>query len=162
VQGEILEALRKNAHFEEVASVPAPNGKKYIIFERASPFNGLHPVTGMAPIEGPYPQWNMGAVEWGLFPSTQLELMETSQGKARLEMYCKTDMPGETMTVSLNDKLIYTYTFPKPEDFYEIDVPLELADGKNKIKLEYSKGVANEARPMAVLFQKLRVNLIKK
>ena len=161
IQGKVVEMLRADSNFVETTVAPVLNSDSLIIFSRSTPFEGFTPTLGMAGVEGPYPQWNLPVVRWGLYPRTVLDVNFKGGGKAVLKVSGETNLPSETMTVNLNGKDVYTYTFKSVSKFEDMEVPIELANGKNTIQFNYTAGDPNPAKSMAVLFQKLTITSSK-
>jgi len=122
------------------------------------PFGWWPVAEGLGYIEGPYPEWDLPAVRWGLWPRTQLEFDSDGEPLV-LEMVCGTNhLQSQEMTVLLNEEQMGRYSFSRPGEFKEMRILLAPQSGRNVLTLEYQAwDETNPKRPLALLFKRLRI-----
>jgi hypothetical protein len=160
IQDQTLELVRSHGDFRQIAAVPTINGKRYFIFEKPGPFSGWDRIDGLAPEEGPYPQWNLPVVRWGV-GNTTIGQFTAGPGGAALHIVARADMPDQMMTVQLDGRTLVTHRFSKPGQFDTLEIPLAADSGTHTIRINYALHENNPDRPMAVLYQKLRISASK-
>jgi len=126
-------------------------------------FCGWDEEIGIGPEEGPYPDWNLPFVRWGLGPRTELRF-KSKKERALLSMICGTHhLSWQNMEIILNGVPIYRHRFATPGRFFEIRIPLETIAGKNVIVFKYQTwDVDNPDKPLALLFKQLHIVSIRK
>lgn len=157
IQDQTLELVRSRGDFRQIAIVPTINGKRYFVFEKPGPFSGWDRIEGLAREEGPYPQWNLPVVRWGLGTATTAHFTAGPKG-AVLHIVARADVPGQAMIVQLDGRVLIQHQFAKPGQFDTLNIPLEAQAGAHTVVLSYTKHDNNPDRPMAVLYQKLQVS----
>ncbi|HLX61437.1 MAG TPA: hypothetical protein VKX17_09165 [Planctomycetota bacterium] len=157
-QGVILQQLYDDPRYEEVARVPTYTGKGYVIFRRTSKKNflGFNALEGLAAREGPYPQWGMPVVRWGLYPSTRLVPDDGSSGRMELDCEAQVHKPGQTVAVKAAGKEVFRYAFKNVFSFEVFKCEFDLPAGES-VSLEYAFGDTTSNIPRAVLFKMLRL-----
>lgn len=126
--------------------------KKRNTFDVPMPFS----VQGFLALEGPYPQWNLPVVCWGLLPESKIILADAEKGKYQLNLSARV-MPGAQMIISVNDTKIYSHVF-SGYTFENINSSFSAAGQPTVLKFQYS-GI-NHGRDLAnraVLFQKIKL-----
>lgn len=137
----------------------APDASAHVAGRAA--FYGWTRATGLAPAEGPYPQWSLPRVRWGLGPVTRLSF-ESSQGENRnLVMRCKPhQVADQELSVLLDGSPMGRRVFPNGEQFVDVVFPLTASGGAHEIEIRYRTWDASDPdRPLAILFEKLRIEL---
>lgn len=167
VQPRVIESF--NAEFElpekgditinYSSETPVPPKTEMVYFNKFKlytyAFNGWRAQSGLADLEGPYPQWNLGAVRWGLHPSTHLIADRPEGGTYILECVAKAETVL-TMTIEVAGKKVLEHTFNEPSKFENLSAEFELPPG-GEITLNYSHGAPIKEKPMSVLFKALRL-----
>lgn len=122
----------------------------------ADRFRGWTSIEGLDPPEGPYPQWDLPQVRWGVGRRTTL-VFEADGRERALVMTCRrNENPMQTMVVRMNGRELLRHTFGG-QDFQTIRVPLGAAHGRTTIVLEYVRELDPEKNPrgLSVLFKAL-------
>lgn len=156
VQDQTLNLVRSRPDFHQIAAVPTFNGKYYYLFEKPGPFSGWDQIEGLAAEEGPYPQWKLPVVRWGLGPATIGHYTAGPRG-AELHIIARADLENQEMTIELDGLELLKHKFAKPGHFDTLNIPLPNQPGPHTIALNYARHDANPDRPMAVLFVKLQL-----
>lgn len=158
LQGQTLALLRDRQGLVELATFPTLSGKSYVLFERIGAFFGWAATDGFLGDEGPYPQWSLPIVRWGLGPSSRLQVRDTRGGSSTLVLEGRSDLRNQVMIVRLDGNEIARYHFTEPGKFETITIVLPLAPGSHNIELAYRvwQEQPNEPR-RAVLFKTLRI-----
>ena len=127
------------------------------------PFVGWTPIDGIMPIEGPYPQWNLPRVRWGIYPATRLHVQCSQAGDYRLILDMRrSDDPRQAITVSINGQTTITHHFTEAFEFQSLSVEMKLKAGDNTIELRYASGDPDGPPGRAVLFSKMQVIPVEK
>jgi hypothetical protein len=173
-QDQILSALRARKDYTLVDKLEyPPNHRNFYIFRKSGPFDGLNPVSGIGPIEGPYPQWNMPfPVRWAIMPASHLIPIDGSAtsdgagpdqplagpGRYDLVLSAATQLDGQEMVVQLDGRELGRYAFAEQSVFYDLSYPVDLTPGPHQVTLLFKKGQGpNPAFKMAVLFRTLKL-----
>ena len=122
-------------------------------------FGGWDQEAGLRPEEGPYSQWDLPIVRWGVGSSTELQF--SGRGKQMtLHAICGPHhLPWQKVSICLNGEPIHRQQFDAPFEFHEISIPLKSHAGRNLLAIEYeTQDDADESFPMALLFKKLRID----
>lgn len=159
IHKEALEMMDARPDFTRVLRVPAPRSDSlFVVFERREMvmdgFAGVRALSGMLPLEGPFPQWHTPRVRWGVAPGTVLETL-VPEGSYMLRMMCQTHAEGQVMTVRLDGKEIGALHFVQTRDWEPLDLPVTLEPGPHKVTLEYTASNASPDAARAVLFRGL-------
>ncbi len=128
------------------------------------PFDGFGKVSGLNPVEGPYPQWDLPEVRWGIFPETRLEVPSKGVGKWELYMEVRrNDNTGQTLEILLNGESLTRFAFSGAFRFEPIQVALPLREGKNEVVIRYGSGDNKDAWPegRGALFRMLQVRKVR-
>ncbi len=154
IQAQTLAMLRARGDYKLVATCPGLANKMYFVYQKAPPFQGWGLMEGLGPVEGPYPQWQLPVVRWGVGRSTLLTTHAATTGTQRLCISCDSQLPDQRMTIKLDGRTIVTESFPRPNVFLDFEYPLQLTEGDHRIDLEYARSSETDAG-RAVLFQRL-------
>jgi hypothetical protein len=158
VQGQTLALIRSSPDFVQIASFPTPSGKPYYVFERRPKFSGWKALSGMGEVEGPYPQWNLPKVRWGLGPASLLAVDGAQGGRMRLIISCYTHIPNQKVTVRFDGKRIAVHVLPVVGKVYRFETRLDVSRGPHSIELVYKDWVRDPPnRPRATLFAELQL-----
>jgi hypothetical protein len=161
IADQILKWIRAQADWSLLQTIEAYDGLNYFVF--VNPKNvrafrnsvSLGPEThGFLAIEGPYPD-GLGVVRWGIAPESTT-LFNLPGGEKRVLVLSARSIPGQTLTILLNDSEQLRHTF-KTGEFEEITVPLFLAKGENRLTLRYTMHLPVTADKIkrAVLFREI-------
>jgi hypothetical protein len=133
--------------------VPAAN-----VLSRLYPFDG-YVATGLWNEEGPWPQWNLPVVRWGLGPETRLDFYSIAGGPSRLVMCCRRNNdPAQALQVKLNGRVLLSRALGPSGDFQEMDIPFDARAGNNCVEISYRTwDTGSERRQTAVLYKKLQI-----
>jgi hypothetical protein len=158
VRLETLAALRADPSFSLFHTVRDGQGAPYYMFERIGAFHGFREAQGLYALEGPYPQWHLGLVRWGLGPETTLKVEAEETGRYRLSLDGRGAVPDLEVTLLLDGQRIAGHTFKDPSVFESVEMPLDLHAGEHSLRIVYSQWMAApDGRKLAVLFNSLRV-----
>lgn len=135
-----------------------PQDRNDLIDSLAAPFFGWTALEGLDPEGGPFPQWDLPVVRWGLAPRTEL-IFDSDGGPLVVSMLCgKHQLPNQKATILLNGEQIARYEFTVPGEFRDINIPINPKAGTNRLTLEYQTWDKKfPERPMALLFKRLRI-----
>ncbi len=123
------------------------------------PFFGWSVAKGLSGEEGPYPQWELPVVRWGLGPRTELTF-EADGRPLVLAMVCGTHhLQWQRITILLNGEQVGQYSFDHPGEFRDIHIPITSRAGRNSLTIEYETEDRTEPEhPLALLFRRLRID----
>jgi len=157
LQERTLALVRSRPDFVQNGAFPTLNEKSYVLFEKIGPFFGWSATTGLLDVEGPYPQWELPLVRWGCGPSSVLTPRDQGGGRMKLIAKCRSSLAGQQMTIRLDGRELQRQSLDTGR-FDQIEIPLTLAPGPHRVKLDYTvwERSAN-APPRAVLFEVLQV-----
>jgi hypothetical protein len=157
VRGETLATLRADHSFVLFRTVQDTAGAPYYLFEKI-PFYGFNDLGGLSALEGPYPQWKLGLVRWGLGPETALGIEVERAGRYRLSLDGRPAQRRLDVSFLLDDRILARHAFEDPNTFERVEVPIELPAGKHTLKIAYRQWVrASDGRPLAVLFNSIQM-----
>ncbi|MGN6368458.1 MAG: hypothetical protein ACTHN5_09375 [Phycisphaerae bacterium] len=149
-------------------SVLQEGGMFYIIQRHRHPlpeaarnfhFGIYETVSGLDPQEGPYPQWNLPLVRWGLGPATKLSYH--GDGKPLvLKMECLHFGNGyheEHLQIVLNGKTVAEGDMTDKVWPASLSFNIPATTGENELEIRYSHWdeVSTPGRPLAMLFKTL-------
>jgi hypothetical protein len=120
------------------------------------PFIGWRNSEGLDRLEGPYPQWDLPQVRWGLGPATTLVFHGDGKPATLILEGRRNDRRDQSLVVRLNGEEIARHEFGKFE-FRELRVPLAPKRGSNELVLEYGAWNTETPRATAVLFRRLQI-----
>ncbi|HEX4055033.1 MAG TPA: glycosyltransferase family 39 protein [Tepidisphaeraceae bacterium] len=121
-------------------------------------FNGWSPIDGISSAMGPYPQWNLPRVRWGIYPATHLRVQTLQAGQYRLVLNMRrNDDIKQTITIDLNGRTLTTHRFTDAFKFEPFSLNLTLNTGVNEIGFRYASGDTDSSLRRAVLFSTLQV-----
>lgn len=125
----------------------------------AMPYIGWQPLEGLGPPQGPFPEWDLPIVRWGIGLKTRLSFHSRAT-PAQLVMECRrNNSENQTIEVLLNGEPVHRHAFDPAWEFVTIRVPLAPRQGPNQVELRYGNVVKAEAggQGRAVLFRKLQI-----
>lgn len=158
MQDATLAHIRANPDFAEIAAIPTQNEKRFFVFKRVPPFYGWDVTTGLGPVEGPYPDWKLREVRWGFGPKTVATLPPAlTTGDYLLVVSGKPALANLEMTVRIDGREVGRHVFPSQLRFDAFELPVHLGPGRHEIELDYANWAKVEPRPMAVLFQTMKL-----
>jgi hypothetical protein len=155
---DIIEQFRRSPYLDEVGAIASPAGKGFVLFAHTDnkAFSGFSARSGLGPKEGPFPQWQLPVVCWGLYPSMTLVAEGNEGGKMHLSMDCRANEADQRMTIKVGGEEKFNHAFLNPGVFEFLETDLELPAG-GEIVFEYAHGAPFKEKPMAVLFRSLRL-----
>jgi hypothetical protein len=158
---EILTLARTQPYLVEVQSFPSFDGVVYYLFKnKHNSFTGWKSFKNLGPVEGPFPNWGLPRVRWGLGTQTRLQFDSKQDAPMRLSMSCRSGTSDQVLTVLLDGKEIFNQSLPGGKAFTAIDFLLPvLADGEHELTLAYSASDSSSeaARSLSVLFDRLQI-----
>jgi Dolichyl-phosphate-mannose-protein mannosyltransferase len=155
---QTLALIRARPDFELLATVPVGDGLNYYVFHKLGRFHGWTQVVGLAPLEGPYPQWGLGQVRWGLGPATTITLDADSAHDMEFSARAQSQLADQKMTILLDGRKMAEHAFTVPGNFDMVIVPMHLAPGRHVLTLQYATWVTDPARQAAVLYTALQID----
>jgi len=169
VQEDFPESKRQNANlaymneaieFRRALVLTTPGtDKHFVLFERIPDgelFSGTRPISGLLPVEGPYPQWSIRRMQWATFPEAKMTLTDAASD-SELRMLCEAHLPGQVMTILLDDREIAKVEFAAPFQVVQRTVPLTGAAPNSVITFKFSVGADGPDARRSVQFRVLRV-----
>lgn len=160
IQEQTLRMVRESQEFHLLAVNETIARRKYYVFERVSGFADSIVLSGFGEREGPYPQWSLPSVRWGLGPKSMLVVRVPGPGRARLIVSGLSYRGSQSIGFIVGQKEIYRHTFEQPGQFDTFVVPIQLEGTETTVEFVYGLAeVPNAAdrRPRAVLFKTLQV-----
>lgn len=160
LEGPILEVLQHRHDYKQVARFEfRKKGKSFFVFQRVGPFSGYEILGGLGAPEGPYPQWNLPDVRWGLKePATVLRLTSLSGGAGTLHISGRTPIAGQTIVLRLNADEVARFHFTNVDEFEDFSLPITIGPGRHTITLAYTKAEEGPVK-RAVLFREIHFDL---
>jgi hypothetical protein len=167
VQKPVLDFLRTQPDLEEIMTLKTSNdvANGYIrLFANHSrlqkgEFTVIlpHPVSGFLPPEGPYPQWKLPMVRWGLYPESEIFLPDKLSGNVTINLSAR-GQKGIAMGVTLNKIGFFHHVFIT-DSFEDITIPVTVTPGKKVIGLTYDKVITDgkDKYDRTILFQNIRI-----
>jgi hypothetical protein len=153
------EMFSEGDDFTRLENWTGPEGAEFCLFRNESlsdPFRGFTAQQGMLPIEGPYPQWSLGLVRWGVLPRTRLTLEAPADGAYRLLIDLRANTPGRTAAFRLDGREIHRHDFAGRVGFYEhLALKFDLTRGSHDLEIEYNGG--DDADGRAVLYGRIQL-----
>ena len=113
-------------------------------------------ISGFLPPEGPYPQWKLPVVRWGLYPESQILLPDRLRGGIKIRLSAR-GKPGTALVVTHNRVEIYRHLF-KGSSFEDIAIPLSVSSGQNAVGFQYEEfSTGEDGINRTILFQNIRI-----
>jgi hypothetical protein len=164
-QQHMLDTLRGLPEFRECASVNTIGDGHYVFFVRRGrlldgllePFIGFTALSGLAPIEGPWPQYKLPVVRPGLLPRTVLRFDSVDGQPIVVLLDAMSAVPGQTLTMTLNGATLVELPLETDWRFHMIEKRLTPIVGSNSLELIYAAGESNADSPKAVFFKSIRI-----
>jgi len=154
-----VQALRRSADFEPVTTFPISSFESYSLLKRVPDFIGFDRTTGIAPEEGPYPNWFFyRPVRWGLGAESTIEFVTPKAGLYRLAIDAQSWNPNQRIRMTLDGAVVADRTL-KPGITETFDTALDLPGGHHELRTAYQPPakVDRSGRALAVLFRSLRI-----
>jgi hypothetical protein len=158
VLDQSLAAIRRRRDFQLIARIPSETGGAFYIFDRPPVFGDWVTASDLGPDEGPFPQWNLPIVRWGLYPSVTLVVRALEAGTYHLRAAARAQVDGQEITVLADGQVAGRYRFTETIQFEDIDIPLSLGAGEHKVELDFAKSqtITPGRRPGGALFARLQ------
>ncbi|MBK8916115.1 MAG: polysaccharide pyruvyl transferase family protein [Phycisphaerales bacterium] len=113
---------------------------------------------GITPAEGPYPQFDLPVVRWGLGPQSVLRFASSGGAAVLCIEARRNDDPHQAIELSLNGRLVARHQFGPEAVFHELRLPVRTVAGENELRMEYqSWGSKDDPRELAVLFRRIQI-----
>ena len=156
-QSSILERLDADPDFALAGIYGTPHDGEVYLFTRTTGFRGLRGLSGLGPLEGPYPQWNLHTrLRWAMGPVTRFEVRLAADARVRIKWDARADFPDQTITVKVSGHAVHRHAFSTPGVFEQGEVVHDLSAGRHLVELEHSHwNIPSEQdnRPRAVLLR---------
>jgi hypothetical protein len=156
IQDQTLALVRSDSEFEQIAEFPTLTGKRYFLFHRER-FAGVDAVSGLGPIEGPYPRWGLDKVKWGNGPRSVTHLSAPADGEYKLMTEGRAAVAGARMTLSIDGHPAGSHVFETNSRFEREEFMFHLAPGSHELELDYSDWDRAGGQSRAVLFDLLKL-----
>lgn len=157
IQDKLLATLRARHDFREIGRFPfIRNGKGFVLFQR-SDFSGWEPTSGFGKFEGPFKKSEFHSVIWGMGPSSTLKIPAAADGVYRVYWEAQTLVPKVTLSLKLDGIPLGQINMKAENGFTPAVLNLRMGKGEHQLLIDYSEWDRHTERPMAVLFQVLRV-----
>ena len=126
------------------------NGGAALIYKALPAFSVFEQTDGLGPIEGPYPQWNLPHIRWGIGAQSSLIAQGPPNSRAKLFILASGHAnEGQNLSVLIDGEL--KLNAGVPTEFTNYEIPIEFgATGTAKIVLRYGVPATN-----AVLYKAL-------
>ena len=160
IQPDLLDALARDAEHVLARTFVSPSGDEVLLYARASGFQGIRAIEGLAAAEGPYPELGLPRVRWGVGPLTRVELNVPPPGGGRLLIDARGDFAGQTMQLRVGARRLRDVTLTVPGRFAKSEIALGLEPGLHELEIVHShwhEPMVTDDRPRAVLFRTLLV-----
>lgn len=125
----------------------------FTIWRRDIPFENTTPISGLGPLEGPYPP-HLWRVRWGLYPKTTVSISPSNEAQT-LEVVASSDLQDQSLSIESNNGKIAELSFPEIGKRYSLK--LKIPPLHSEITIKYTRGEESEDFKRAVLFQKFIV-----
>lgn len=159
--GELSDQLGPSADATDFAGQIRPlNAAAIATLAPGSPrFQGLTPLAGWEPEEGPFPEAFLPRFHWGTAPESRFLLPPGTPLDALLEVEALSYAEDQVMTVLLNDTVVQQMPFPRVNQKESVRLPLALDARENRLVFRYRTSLETLAdrRRLAVIFLTLRV-----
>jgi hypothetical protein len=121
-------------------------------------FEGFADVAGLSDEQGPYPQWYLPVIRWGLAPRTVVAFTAPEAGVWRLEFDYQCPYPDQRFQVYLDNLLLDSVAITRVSRPRSLIFESAVAAGRHEVRLEYAHGFPRneDPRPLAVLFRAIR------
>jgi hypothetical protein len=160
VQRHATQTLATMADDFQVFRYPSPKGGEARMHVRRGPFQGIEAGMGLGNLEGPFPQWNLPIVRWGLGKESSVHVVGATGANARLRIEAQTPLEDQRIKVLVNGKAAGEFRFSAREVPQAFDLELGELPAASTIILQYARSTEpspNDPRRMAVLFRRLQV-----
>lgn len=149
---EILKAVAHDQDWELRRTFDSVDGKHHILlYHRRPPLRGVRAVSGFLDTEGPYPQWNMGYVQWAVGQEARLDRISDAHSLLHIEAIGS--MPDQSIEVNVDGRELGVCRLPNVFEVCEIPIPQELE--ANKITLHFLNHSTDDQVGRAVLFKRI-------
>jgi hypothetical protein len=156
IQDQTLALVRNDPEFDEIGEFPTLNGKKYFLFRRER-YSDIEAITGLGPVEGPYPQWGLDKVRWGNGPQSEFRVQVSSEGQYKLMTEGRSAVAGAKMGVAVDNRIAGSYAFATNSRLERAEFTMHLTPGPHDLKLSYSDWDRAGGESRAVLFDLLKL-----
>ena len=153
--GELQGEVSRNPEFALLTTWQIQNGGEVSLYKRIG-FGGWKTITGLGHSEGPYPQWRMPLVAWGLTPATRIQLHETQQNQRLNLSYAGNGNRG-TLTILFDEKPLWSGPIDPNSNFKNLDITLPVVVPNSTLILKYSLDSPSPDNSRAVLFRSLTI-----
>jgi hypothetical protein len=149
--------LSSDTSFGEISRFDAPLGGGSIrLLSRNAAFRGLKPLSGLLPLEGPYPQWDLPTVRWGTDSKAVLKLTGP-QGEGHLYLRARSPFPGQMITIHHGAQELGRCDLGTPNVFIDCEAPVDALPKGAILELRFRHADDPATGGRAVLFTSLRI-----
>jgi hypothetical protein len=158
VLDKLLELIRQDSQWKQIGYFEVnKTGRGFYLFKHVGQhFTGWDQATGLAALEGPYPEQNLPQIRWGLGPATHVMLTDEPAGSGELFLDCASGTAAQVLTVKLDGKPVFS-TPLEYWSFNKLTIPLEFTAGAHDLELDYTHWDQAGDAPRAVIFKQLAV-----
>jgi hypothetical protein len=154
-----MDMVRGDADFHEILRCRVRGDSTYHLFQRKGAFGGWELTTGLAPFEGPYPQWGLPIVRWALGRETKLAFSSDTQQSCRMLLDCRSHHADQCISITVNGKLLQQVSIgSKGGEFHRLELQIPAKPGMNEVLLGFTHCDDNPQRPAATLFRRLSID----
>jgi hypothetical protein len=162
VLDKTLALIKERGDFLEVGCYRTMKGKAYYLFRKKTGFWGYEWLENFGDPEGPYPEWKLPVVRWGLGPVSSIAFTAKGKGDVRLFVTGMTRVPGQEIVVKLDGREVKTLHFDDVNVFSDFDLIQNCSEGPHRIDMYYRRWHEPEAgdkdpRRLGVLFKSLLI-----
>ena len=120
-------------------------------------FYGWKREIGLAAVEGPYPQWNLPHIRWGLSPETVLYFQGDGLPIDLVIEARRNSRPGQRLQINLNGKDYPSLPFGESLEFQRLITTMPTMPGENQLILKCDESGAWGPPNSSVLFKTLQI-----
>lgn len=107
-------------------------------------FNGWMPLSGLRPLDGPFPAANLPLVAWGA-SQTKLQIETGKSGTAFLKLEFNANLEQHPISILVDDTLVYSKTIIKSPNYITIDISFPVNAGTHVITINSSNETTTES-----------------
>ena len=126
---------------------------------------GITLLSGFGCQEGPYLHLNLPEIVWGLGPRSRIVIPPQKGRKAIVSLHVQNYLSSQRIKISNNGKCLAETNLDlnfsnAHQKFQKIDLLLNDAGQENELLVEYANWEKDKERPIAVLFSKMKIELM--
>jgi hypothetical protein len=153
--------VAQNPAFTRLAVFASPSGQGNVeLYVKPMAFEHIRADDGLGPLEGPYPQWKLPRVRWGLGPSMSFTVNMPADRNGVLRLTAQSPWPGQTMSIIVARREVKRCGFTKVDAVETFDVPLAALAADSKVTVQFlrwQEPTSSDPRKLAVLFHDIAI-----